>query len=144
MVLKNIERLLSKKLGPAKKITNVEITQPPQKGVGSLILKVKLTVLDEYNQEKKIHLITKKIPQCEYTQKMLKIQVTYKKEVRFYKDILPALREFEKEQGVVEVMDFFPEYYGARFNLEGKIDVNNDAELLLEDLSVQGVYYWCY
>lgn len=141
--IKNIERLMADKLGPKKKISNVEVTLPPQKGVGSLMLKAKVTVLDEYNDEKDLYLITKRIPPSEYTQKTYEIQVTYKKEVWFYLDVIPALRDFQIKEGVVDIIDYFADFFGARFNLEGKSEVNHDAELLLEDLSVKGVYHWC-
>ncbi|KAG5870713.1 hypothetical protein JTB14_020725 [Gonioctena quinquepunctata] len=50
-----------------------------------------------------------------------------------------SLQEFQRKQGIEEVIDCFPKFYGARTNLEnsdGKIDEN--AILILENLKIKG------
>lgn len=137
--LRNLDQLLAPKFGPNKKITNIEVSKPPQKGVGSLMLKAEVTVQDQSGSVEVVHLVCKKIPASEFLREGFDIQKTFKKEVAFYEEILPLVREFEKEERITDVMDSFAEFYGARFSLEGKSEVvNEDAVMLLEDLSVKG------
>lgn len=138
--LKKLENLLAPKLGPNKKILNVETVKSPSKGAGSVMLLLKLIVEDvEHNQEV-LHLVAKKVPNSELARKAFKIQQSFQKEVAFYETIIPTLKSFQEEEGVV-VLDNFAEYYGARYNLHKKNnEVDEDAVLLLEDLSVKGVF----
>lgn len=138
--LKNLEDLLAPKLGPNKKIINVEIDKPPSKGAGSVMLLIKLTVKDVIeNNHEVVHLVAKKVPNSELARKAFKIQQSFQKEVAFYETIIPTLKSFQEEEGVV-VLDNFAEYYGARYNLHQKNnEVDEEAVLLLEDLTVKGV-----
>lgn len=140
MVLKNLEELLAPKLGSNSKIKKIDISKTPPKGVGSVMLKVKVTVSDQNDKEKLLHLVAKKIPASEAARAGFDIQRTFKKEVAFYEVILPILKEFQKEADVTDILDNFAEFYGARFSLEGKTEVvDEDAVMLLEDLSVEGM-----
>lgn len=119
-----------------KNITKLTIYKPPAKGVGSLMLKVTVSTKDK---EEDLHLVAKKVPLTEIARERFQIQTTFPKEVAFYNDILPALWKFQKEEGITEELDTFPKFYGARFNLHGQNqEVDQDAVLLLEDLSFQG------
>lgn len=138
MSLKNLEELLAPKLGN-NKIKKIDITKPPAKGIGSVMLKVKVILCSETGEEQLLHLVAKKIPASETLREGFDIQKTFKKEVAFYEVILPILREFQKEAGVTDVLNTFAEFYGARFSLEGKTEVvDDDAAMLLEDLDVRG------
>lgn len=158
MEIKNLDELLAPKLGLNKKIIDAEITKPPAKGFGSIMLKVKLTVQDQSNKRELVHLVAKKIPASEFAREIFNTQETFKKEVVFYDVILPTLAEFQKEamyhrssvvqriccldySGLSNIMDNFAEFYGARYNLNGESEiVDEDAVLLLEDLSVKGMF----
>lgn len=136
--IKHIDELLSPKLGENRRIKQVNVSKPPQKGAGSVLLKVELTVQDQDGEEEALHLVAKKIPETEFKRDMFNIQHTFKKEVAFYQVILPILNDFQKEEGI-DVFDIFPEFYGARYNLHGKNDmVDEDAVMLLEDLGAKG------
>lgn len=138
----DIEKLLAPKLGPNKQITNVHISKPPPKGVGSVMLKVNLTVKDDNNKEEHLHLVAKKMPSSEFAKQVFNIQETFKKEIAFYQVIIPILKEFQKEENIDGVFDNFAEFYGARFNLDGNSEVvDENGVLLLEDLSVKGKKY---
>lgn len=138
MELKNLNGLLKTKLGPNKQIKNFEITKPPAKGVGSLMLKVKVTVQDG-DKEEKLNIVAKKIPATERAREMFNIQDTFKKEVAFYREIVPILREFQEEEKITDVIDTFAEFYGARLNLDENSEiVDEDGVILLEDLSIKG------
>lgn len=142
--IRNLEEVLSKKLGPDKKISNVEVTTPPPKGVGSIMFKVKVTVQGENDQTQLLHLVAKTIPKSDSLKEAFDIQRTFKKEVAFYEVILPTLWKFQKEQGITDILDNFAEFFGARTNLHGNNDVvDEDAVILLEDVSVKGEAYLC-
>lgn len=137
--VKNLENLLSEKLGTDKKILNTQISKINAKGVGSLMLKVEVKVKDHNGKETQLHLVAKKIPELDYARKVFNIQETFKTEVEFYRTIIPVLKEFEEEESETNDLNYFAEFYGARFNLHGNSDeVDEDAVLLLEDLTVQG------
>lgn len=139
MDVKNLEEILIPKLGSSKKIDIIHITQPPTKGFGSLMLKVKVLVQDENNQEELLHLVAKKIPTAEASREYFDIQNTFKKEAAFYEIVVPILDEFQKEEGIEDVVDKFAKFYGARFSLEGKSElVDEDGVMLMEDLCIKG------
>lgn len=139
MDVKNLEEILSLKLGQNKKIDIVDITQPPAKGFGSLMLKVKVIVKDENNKEELLHLVAKKIPTAEASREYFDIQNTFKKEAAFYDIVVPILDEFQKAECIEDVLDNFAKFYGARFNLEGKSEVvDEDGVMLMEDLCIKG------
>lgn len=141
MDIKNLDELLKVKLGPNKQIRNVDITKPPAKGVGSVMLKVKVTVQDGDNEEE-LNLVAKKIPDSELQRKIFNIQESFKKEVAFYREIVPILREFQEEENITDVLDSFAEFYGARFNLDENSElVDEDGVMLLDDLSVKGTQF---
>lgn len=138
-VIKNLGELLAPKLGQNKKITNVNVSKPPPLGAGSVLLKVKVVVQDQNGKEELIHLVAKKIPASEFSRNMFNIQHTFKKEIAFYQVILPILKDFQKEEGIVDVFDNYAEFYGARYNLHGKNEiVDEDGVMLMEDLSARG------
>lgn len=136
--IKNLDELLAPKLGENTRIKHVNVSKPPQKGAGSVLLKVELTVQGQNGKEELIHLVAKKIPASEFSREMFNIQHTFKKEVAFYQVIIPILNDFQKEEGV-DLFDNVAELYGARYNLDGKNDiVDEDAVMLLEDLTAKG------
>lgn len=139
--LERVGELLASRLGSNRKILNVDTSAPPPSGGGSAMLTVKVTVQDDDGKEEILHLIAKRIPTTEFFRDVYKIQETFKKEVAFYEVIIPMLKEFQKEEGIKDVFDNFPEFYGARKNLNGGCEVDEDAIMLLEDLGAKGKIY---
>uniref|UniRef100_V5G064 CHK kinase-like domain-containing protein n=1 Tax=Anoplophora glabripennis TaxID=217634 RepID=V5G064_ANOGL len=101
------------------------------------MLKLDVTLKDESDgTEEELHAVAKMIPEQEFVRKIFNIQVTFKNEVAMYNVIAPTLRDFQRENGVNEVIDCFPELYGARLNLgEQNGNVDENAVLILENLN---------
>ncbi|KAJ3658376.1 hypothetical protein Zmor_010116 [Zophobas morio] len=105
---------------------------------GSLMLSVDITVQNAYGTEE-IHTVAKMVPPNEFIQKVFNTQTTFKNEIAFYNKIVPVLHEFQREQGMDELVDFSPKYCGSRINLSGDPSVvDSDAILLLENLKTIG------
>lgn len=139
MDVKNLDEILIPKLGPNNKIHITDITQPPSKGFGSLMLKVKVKVKDENDKEELLHLVAKKIPTAEQSRKYFDIQNTFKKEAAFYEIVVPILDKFQEEEGIEDLLDNFAKFYGARFSLESNSEiVDEDGVMLMEDLCIKG------
>lgn len=125
------------------KIVKQEVTPLTSVGenFGSEILKVDVTV-EENGKQRVVHGVGKLIPSSEAQLEIFNTQVTFKNEIGFYADIVPALQEFQREHGVAPT-ESFPEMYGARINLDPQskvVDLN--AILLLENLKVKGKHHY--
>ncbi|KAJ8977761.1 hypothetical protein NQ317_001125 [Molorchus minor] len=124
--IRNLEEVLAKYLGPDKKIEHVAATAFGQKGEN----------YGNHNEEE-LHGVAKTIPDNEISRKIFNIQVTCKNEIAMYDTITPTLQEFQREHGVKDIIDYLPDMYGARLNLDGKNEiVDEDAVLILENLTV--------
>ncbi|ENN74586.1 hypothetical protein HUJ04_004707 [Dendroctonus ponderosae] len=123
------------------KIVKQEVTPLTSFGenFGSEILKVDVTV-EENGKQRQVHGVGKLIPSSEVQLEIFNTQVTFKNEIGFYADIVPAMQEFQREHGVAPT-EYFPEMYGARISLDPQskaVDLN--AILLLENLKVKGFF----
>lgn len=138
--IRNIVELLSPKLGSNKKIKNVHLSDPLLIGFGSVVHKLTVMVENENGYEELLQLVAKKMLTTGFSTETSNAQISFKKEIAFYEVILPILREFLMEEGVKDRLDYFAEFYGARYNLCGSSgEVNEDGVILLEDMSVKGV-----
>lgn len=137
----NLENLLIGYLGgkfPLSKINESHLGRNTGNHVRKLVLTVKgkKTVgKDEVN----IETVAKLIPgdrDAEISKNAMK------KEINFYKTVLPKLQDFQR-QNKVEIFSACPEYIGSRLNLTGSKEVNVDAAILLQDLweSGEDIFY---
>lgn len=135
-----LDELLSQYIDKDKKIVETKIARltAPGENFGSTILKVDLVLADNHGESEPLSIVAKLIPENEFFQKIFNIQVTFKMESAFYEVIVPTLQQFQKEQAVKDVIDFFPKYYGSRENLNGSDKVDGNAVLLLENLKISG------
>ncbi|KAJ3658378.1 hypothetical protein Zmor_010118 [Zophobas morio] len=127
-------------LGENKTIIDHQVKRLTAAGenYGSLMLSVDITVQNAYGTEE-IHTVAKMVPPNDFIQEVFNTQTTFKNEIGFYNNIVPALHEFQREQGMDELVDFSPTYYGGRINLTGDSSVvDSDAVLLLENLKTVG------
>ncbi|KAJ8963771.1 hypothetical protein NQ314_005390 [Rhamnusium bicolor] len=135
--IENLEDLIKLHVGSNKKILGsaTSLLTAPGDNYGGILLKVDITLENEENDtQEEINAVAKLIPGSEFMQQVLNTQVTCKKEIAFYEEIVPMLQEFQKEQGVDEIIDTFPKFYGARINLNGSDTVDRNAVLMLENL----------
>lgn len=131
-----LENLLN--LPKDKKILKYEVKRltAPGENYCSIILSVDLMV-QSGNETDKIHLVAKLVPPVDFVQEIANTQVTFRNEIEFYKTIVPLIQNFQRENGVADVIDFAPKYYGSRFNLTGSDKIDLNGALVLENLKVQ-------
>lgn len=104
-------------------------------------MKVDLVIENKNKEKEPLNIVAKLIPENEVFQQIFNIKVAFHIEAAFYQVIIPTMQEFEKEQGVNEVIDFAPKFYGSRKNLSGTDDnIDANAVILLENLKVSGKY----
>lgn len=134
----NLEDLVRTYVGNKKIVeTTVSCLTSPGDNYSGILLRIDIT-LESNDEKEEIHAVAKLIPPNKFMQQVLNVQVTCHKEIAFYKDIVPALEKFQKELGVEEVIDLFPQLYGARVNLEGGEKVDENSVILLENLVEAG------
>ncbi|XP_014209232.1 uncharacterized protein LOC106639917 [Copidosoma floridanum] len=158
--LRDLESLLRKRLDFDGLLEcSTESLLPPGDNYGSTILKVRAVIKrnkPEKNEEEKeeLNLVAKMMPPTDFQRLIFHSSFTFKKETFFYKKLMPAYQQLEREFGVPadEVFDILPEFYGARFNLksggghgDGDDDdedvlVDDDAVILMQNLKVRGYY----
>ncbi|KAG5866042.1 hypothetical protein JTB14_016833 [Gonioctena quinquepunctata] len=140
--IKNLDGLLEKYIGSNKKIVDVVETSlvAPGENYGSYLMRLDLTLKNEdNNEEEELHLVAKLIPDNQMAQDIFNIQITVKKEIYFYEVMVPTLQQFQRENGVQNVIDCFPKFYGGRLNLHGNDEkVDSDSVILLENLYTAG------
>ncbi|XP_050511289.1 uncharacterized protein LOC126887685 isoform X1 [Diabrotica virgifera virgifera] len=151
MTLPNLESLIAAHIGENQNIVDTNVTSlvGPGENYGGELFKIDVNIEDSKSKEKyQIHLVGKTIPKHEESQQVFKVQTTFKSEIAFYDRIVPALRKFQKENDVKEVIDCFPKYYGSRLNLNGSSVIDRDGVILLENLKISGYRnldrYVCY
>lgn len=138
--IKKLDELIHKFIDEDRKISKSKIKRltAPGENFGSIMLKVDLVLKDNRGETEELSIVAKMLPTSEFFQQVFNVQVSFKLEVAFYEVVVPTLQDFQREQGVKEVIDFFPKFYGARNNLNGTGKVDEDAVLLLENLKNSG------
>lgn len=141
--IEKLDELVGQYIEKDKTISNVEIVRltAPGENYGGTILKVDFVLKDKNGATAPLSIVAKLIPEKEFFQKIFRINVTFKLEAAFYSTIIPTLLDFQREQGVPNLIDIFPKFYGARFNLDNGDEVDGNAVLLLENLHSSGKCY---
>lgn len=135
--IKNFASMFSEYLKPGTEVINIVVEKLPQAGYGSTMVKADVTIKTKTGTLEHKYVVVKLVPTNEMIKKMFQIESTFKNEVAFYKTVLPTLKNFQKQQGIAEILDIFPEFYGARLSLD-KEEVDNNAVLILENLITTG------
>lgn len=140
--IENLEGLLQQYIGPNKKIVNIKkgrLTAPGE-NYCSIMLKLDITLKNlEKGKEEKLHAVAKTINTEVNDFFKQAAHPQFEKEIAFYTEIVPTLQDFQREQGITEVLDLFPKLYAARRNLHGNDgEVDDDAVIILENLKEQG------
>lgn len=102
---------------------------------GSVLLRVDLEIKTG-NEIQQLYLVAKVLPDRK-TQEIFQSAKTFRNELYFYKNIIPILQKFKKENGM-EVSDIFPKFYGGRLNLTNNLlEVDENVVILLENLHMK-------
>lgn len=141
MTITNLEELVYHHLNKNKRIVKTKVTNLTAGGenYGSTVVKVDIVLEDECEFRESLSLFGKMIPPTELFRELFNIQVAFKLEASFYNVIVPTLQKFQRENGITDVIDFFPSLYGARMNLDGGETVDENAIILLENLKLSGM-----
>ncbi|XP_072400504.1 uncharacterized protein [Diabrotica undecimpunctata] len=139
IIINDLPGLLSSKLG-TKKIKDTKLSNLISKGenFGSEMIKLDVTTVDENGKEETLHGVAKTLPKHEMMRQAFKVQVTYTNEMAFYDLIIPTLQDFQRELGVKKVIDWFPECYATRKNLNTSDIIDDNAVIVLENLIIAG------
>lgn len=116
----------------------------PGENYGSLMLALEVIFKNKPDEKEKVlQTVAKMIPPSEFLQTVFNIQVTFKNEIEFYREIIPTLQCFRRKFGLSE-MEAFPKCFGARINLNGGKTVDKNAVLLLENLKLTGKIFYFF
>lgn len=136
----NLQDLIRDSIGGEVVEQKAESLLPPGENYGSLMYKVDFKV-KRGNKEEEYHGVAKCTPPNEATQKMIMTQVTFKSEIGWYTTVIPTLKQFRRDQGVQNEIDFFQPFYGARISLDPDSDmVDLDAVILTQNLKYLGYF----
>lgn len=138
--IEKLEELINQYIDKDKKVVNTKITRltAPGENFGSTMMRVDLVLRDEHAKDEPLSIVAKLLPESEFFQEIFNVQVTFNMEAAFYEEIVPTLQNFQREQGITDVIDFFPKFYGFRRNLNGSDKIDGDALLLMENLKTSG------
>ncbi|EFN78710.1 uncharacterized protein LOC105188476 [Harpegnathos saltator] len=116
---------------------------PPGENYGSTILSVHAIIKrDDNADEEDLHLVAKMSPPTIYQRNIFDSPYTFRKEIFMYENIIPNYNQMERESGVKEnqLFNILPKYYQSRMSLDPKVDFDDDAVILMENLTARGYY----
>nr|CAD7405059.1 unnamed protein product [Timema poppensis] len=135
----DLEELLGQKFGQVtvESISVSQLTQPGE-NYGANLLSIEVTLAPDH---KKLSVVAKLVPAIPKLREMFN-HITVRKEIDFYLLVSPAYRQIQEECHIPEneIVDLFPECYGARATRGPDVGQLPDdgAALLLENLKTRG------
>lgn len=144
-LIENFEELLLENVGfnQTISINSIRDLTPPGENYCSNIFKVDITVqnLDNTAETTQLKLVAKIIKRG-FNVPIIEIaKIFFRKEIAFYTEISPCLRDFQLEQEFGELKDIYPEMVAFRKNLndsDGPLDEN--VVIVLENLEPKGEF----
>ncbi|XP_072375577.1 uncharacterized protein [Diabrotica undecimpunctata] len=140
MAEENLREFIREIFSKDYEVTKESITSLTKPGDNFLSIMLKVEVIlkkRDDGSEKKLNAVAKCVKNSNEFVKRL-FPTAFKNEIRFYKEIVPTLQNFQQERGIEDILDMFPEFYGARINNNGSDEVDDTAVILLEDLKFDG------
>lgn len=137
--IKNLSDII--KLNSNTVITNTKSAPliPKGENFGSILVKLDITLKNkETSSEEQVNYVAKLIPREEYLLSRFDVQNTVNKEIKFYNEVVPSLQAFQQENGIQNVIDCFPKFFGGRLNLNGSREVDHNSAIILENLISAG------
>ncbi|XP_066143503.1 uncharacterized protein [Euwallacea fornicatus] len=129
-----------RKSGANISIEDVKSLTAPGENYGSLLLSLTILIEDAASgKTESLQAVAKAVPKNDFIQNFFMSSLTFKKELHFYKTVVPRMRRFQLDQGMEDVVDFTANFYGGRLALEGysgKADKN--AVIIMENLKTRG------
>ncbi|CAB0037162.1 unnamed protein product [Trichogramma brassicae] len=141
IVLRDLESLLQKRLGPETRLLNYDTSPFTKEGdnYGSTMLKVQATIeksAEDKDKPTELNLVAKMMPPTDIQRKIFQSLFTFKKEIFVYDELLPKYEEVLGER-----LDIVPAVFGSRLSLKPDSDeVDDDAVILMENMKLKGYY----
>ncbi|XP_018321103.1 uncharacterized protein LOC108734168 [Agrilus planipennis] len=140
--INDLENVLDPILKKNKKLVSYDAVPFTSAGenFGSLMLGLTLVLKDiKTNKEEKVDAVAKMIPTNELIREIFNVNVSFRKEVAMYTDVIQEIKSFLKETGCERDIPYIAEYYGSRISLNpNAAEVDFDAVLILENLKTKG------
>ncbi|XP_046838289.1 uncharacterized protein LOC124432949 isoform X2 [Vespa crabro] len=136
--IEDFEGLIKQSLGSGVKIKNVtwkHLTDPGE-NFGSLILGVTINTV-ENSSSNALNVVVKLPPKSAYLMDLFNSPLTFKKELNFYSDIVPALKDIYRSCNLQEEV-FVPHFFGGRLGLKNPNEFDSQAVIILENLVSSG------
>lgn len=141
--IENLDELIYQYTGPTKRIIKKDISNLtlPGENYFSVMLKIDVTLKNLENDEEEVLHAAAKCRIRGYNSFFTDVApIQFNKEIGFYTDIAPVLQQFQREQGIEDVLDIFPKVLAVRRNLSGVGDeIDEHAVILMENLKEQGL-----
>lgn len=106
---------------------------------GSTFLMLTAHFEDDQGNRTTVPAVCKRLPPTEYLRDVFNVDVSFPKEINFYRVVVPAMERLQRDLNIPEAERFrsFPKMLGARIGRADDV-VDNDAILVLEDLGSSG------
>lgn len=135
--IKNLNELIFTFVDKSKFVSaSVSKLTAPGENYCSELLALDISTRSSENPQ--IHTVAKLLPENEFARKIFKSERTFLLETLFYEKITQSLRNFQKEQGFTQLIDSFPQFCTARFNLENGREIDENAVLVIKNLKNEG------
>ncbi|KAJ1524993.1 hypothetical protein ONE63_009843 [Megalurothrips usitatus] len=92
-------------------------------------------------RRRRLHAFCKMLPDDPERREIFCVDVTFVKEMQMYTLVVPAMAQLQRDCGVPDedlATNLVPRCYGARCNLKGTEEVDDDAAIVLEDMRLRG------
>ncbi|XP_060535175.1 uncharacterized protein LOC132707363 [Cylas formicarius] len=140
--IEQFEDLISDHIGPDEQMVDYKLTNltAPGENYGSIMLKIDVVLKNnKTGQERLLDLVGKMIPRLEVMQNIFNVQVTFKNEIAFYLELIPAVQLFLEENNILDKVSYAAQSYGGRISLDPSSEkVDENAIILLQNLKVLG------
>lgn len=136
--IEDFEGLMKQSLGSGleiKHITWKHLTDPGE-NFGSLILAVTVNFIQNFSS-KTMNLVVKLPPESPYQLDLFNSPLTFKKELKFYSDVVPILADIYRSLNLKNEF-FIPRFIGGRLGLKSHDKFDLQAAIILENLKLSG------
>ncbi|XP_034235336.1 uncharacterized protein LOC117641804 [Thrips palmi] len=138
----DVAALLAASAPPSSRCVGLEVRGETAAGenYGSTFLMLNAHFEDKQGNKSTVPAVCKRLPPTEYLRDTFNVDVSFPKEVDFYRYVVPAMEELQRDLRIPEAERFqsFPKMLGARIGSRDDAVVDDDAILVLEDLGSQG------
>lgn len=122
-------------------ISDIKSLTTAGENYGSILLSVNIVIENRSDgKTETIKAVAKAVPKNDFIKNFFMSSLTFKKELYFYQNVIPALKKFQTDQGMKKLVDFTAEFYGGRLSLDSNQQeyADEDAVILMENLKESG------